>query len=52
MANSKRRVEVLSISQRMAENHRTSIMRKTGATSIPALARPALVAASRSGSDA
>ncbi len=52
MANSKRRVEVLSISQRTVENHRTSIMRKAGATSTPALARLAIVAASRSASHA
>ena len=34
----------LSISQRTVENHRASIMRKTGVTSLPALARLALAA--------
>ncbi len=34
----------LAISQRTVENHRASIMRKTGATSLPALARLALAA--------
>ena len=34
----------LDISQRTVENHRASIMRKTGATSLPALARLALAA--------
>jgi len=35
----------LGISQRTVENHRASIMRKTGTRSLPALARLALVAA-------
>ncbi|WP_373490874.1 chemotaxis protein CheB [Parasphingorhabdus sp.] len=35
----------LNISQRTVENHRASIMKKTGAKSIPALARLALAAA-------
>ncbi len=39
----------LGVSQRTVETHRASIMRKTGATSIPALARLALAAASLEG---
>jgi two-component system CheB/CheR fusion protein len=35
----------LAISQRTVENHRASIMKKTGSTSLPALARLALAAA-------
>jgi two-component system CheB/CheR fusion protein len=34
----------LGISQRTVENHRASIMRKTGSRSLPALARLALAA--------
>jgi two-component system CheB/CheR fusion protein len=39
----------LGISQRTVENHRASIMKKTGTRSLPALARLALVAAGGSG---
>jgi DNA-binding CsgD family transcriptional regulator len=42
---SKNIAEDLGISQRTVENHRASIMEKTGATSIAALARVALAAA-------
>ncbi len=44
----------LGISQRTVENHRASIMRKTGSKSLPALARLAVAAAwdERSNSDA
>jgi len=42
---SKNIAEDLGISQRTVENHRASIMEKTGATCIPALARVALAAA-------
>jgi two-component system CheB/CheR fusion protein len=37
----------LGISRRTVENHRAEIMRKTGARSIPELARMALAAARR-----
>lgn len=40
----------LGISQRTAENHRASIMHKTGSKSLPALVRLA-IAAARSGGD-
>jgi len=41
----------LGISQRTVENHRASIMKRTGSKSVPALARLALAAAS-DGADA
>ena len=40
---SKRIAAVLGISQRTVENHRASIMLRTGATSVPALAQLALL---------
>jgi two-component system CheB/CheR fusion protein len=42
----------LGISQRTVENHRASIMKRTGAKSLPALARLAVVAASLPGKPA
>ena len=39
----------LGISQRTVETHRAAIMRKTGTSSLPALARLALAAASGDG---
>jgi len=41
----------LGISQRTVENHRASIMKRTGSKSLPALARLALAAAGDSGRD-
>jgi two-component system CheB/CheR fusion protein len=41
----------LGISQRTVENHRAQIMRRTGAKSLPALARVALAAASANGDE-
>jgi two-component system CheB/CheR fusion protein len=41
----------LGISQRTVENHRAQIMRRTGAKSLPALARLALAAASANGDE-
>lgn len=41
---SKRIAAVLGISQRTVENHRASIMLKTGAVSVPALTQFALIA--------
>jgi two-component system CheB/CheR fusion protein len=38
----------LGISQRTVENHRASIMKKTGSKSLPALARLAIAAAEMS----
>ena len=42
----------LGISQRTVENHRASIMHRTGAASLPALARLALAASSPAGTNA
>ncbi len=42
----------LGISQRTVENHRASIMHKTGSSSLPGLARLALAAAPRADADA
>jgi two-component system CheB/CheR fusion protein len=41
--------EDLGISQRTVENHRASIMEKTGTKSLPALARLALTAVTKNG---
>jgi len=41
--------EDLGISQRTVENHRASIMEKTGTKSLPALARLALAAVAKNG---
>jgi two-component system CheB/CheR fusion protein len=41
----------LGISQRTVESHRSSIMKKTGSKSLPALARLAITAASNGGKD-
>ena len=42
----------LNISQRTVENHRAAIMKRTGSTSLPALARLAVTAASQAARDA